>query len=162
MVPSGPLLDPLSLRTACLRDRADLVSMMKAFNTEDQIVIDENVLAHALQHLLGDRNLGRIWFIEGGRRCLGYAVLTFGFDLEFGGRDAFLTEFYLLPHERGRGAGRAALRAIEAEARTLGVRAIHLGVRPENARACRLYKKAGYETQPRDFLTKRLGTEERQ
>ncbi len=42
---------------------------------------------------------------------LGYFVLTWGFDLEWGGRDAFLTELYLRAEVRGGGRGRLFLDA---------------------------------------------------
>jgi hypothetical protein len=57
-----------------------------------------------------------------------------------------------------RGLGRRALAAIELEATTLGVHAIHLGVRPENARALALYRASGYQAPPRIIVSKRLAT----
>jgi ribosomal protein S18 acetylase RimI-like enzyme len=86
----------------------------------------------------------------------GYLALTWGFDLEWNGRDAFLTELYLLPAARGRGLGRRVLPLIEELARAQGARALHLMVRPENLAALQLYRGAGYSSPPRTFLTKDL------
>ena len=52
--------------------------------------------------------------------------------------------------------GREALALIEEEASALGVRAIHLMVRPENAPARALYQTSGYRSPPRLFLSKLL------
>ncbi len=47
------------------------------------------------------------------------------------------------------------LALLDGELRALGVRAVHLGVRPENP-AVRLYARAGFEASPRLFMTRRL------
>ena len=44
---------------------------------------------------------------------------------------------------------------LEIELRPLGVRALHLQVRPENP-ALRLYERAGFSRSPRLILTRRL------
>jgi ribosomal protein S18 acetylase RimI-like enzyme len=93
--------------------------------------------------------------IERERAAIGYAIVTFGYDLEFGGRDAFLTELWVDPVQRGRGAGGAALDLLGPELRALGVRALHLQVRPENP-ALRLYARHGFVASPRVTMTQRL------
>jgi len=153
---------PWQLRVAEPADATRLIPMMAAFNAAESIIVDDELLASALARLLRDHELGRVWFILGPsierHDVIGYAVLTFGYDLEFAGRDAFLTEIYVAPGARGGGYGRSALAAIEHAASALGVRAIHLMVRPENAIARSLYESSGYEAPPRILLSKRLGT----
>jgi len=80
---------------------------------------------------------------------------AFGYDLEFAGRDAWLTELWIDEHARNSGAGAAALALLDAELRPLGVRALHLQVRPENP-AVRLHARAGFAKSPRVILTRRL------
>lgn len=137
-------------------DAQSLLVMMKDFNAGEGIVVDDDALRPALHRLLADASLGRVWRIELGGETVGYAVVTFGYDLEFAGRDAFITELYLRPLARGRGIGRVALARIERAASDLGVRAIHLMVRPENRAAVALYASAGYASPPRTFLSKVL------
>lgn len=72
------------------------------------------------------------------------------------GRDAFLTELYLVPGARGRGLGSAALELAEVFARAHGARALHLMYRTENVVAGRLYLAHGYTSPPRVFLSKVL------
>ena len=99
-----------------------------------------------------------MWLIVEGGEVAGYAVLTFGYDLEFSGRDAFLTELFVRRELRGRGIGRRALAAVERQAVTLKARAVHLMVRPENSRAVTLYATAGYEA-PRRVMLSRIVAE---
>jgi ribosomal protein S18 acetylase RimI-like enzyme len=146
----------LTLRVAEARDMARLLEMMADFNAGERIVVDPVAVRVALGRLLDDPSLGRVWLVSVAGELVGYTVLTFGFDLEFAGRDAFITELYLLPSARGRGIGRDTMAAIEAAAAALDVKAIHLGVLPENTAARALYRRAGFEPPPRILLSKVL------
>jgi ribosomal protein S18 acetylase RimI-like enzyme len=83
-------------------------------------------------------------------------VLCFGWSLEWGGRDAFVDELYLEPDARGRGLGRAALRALVEEARAAGVVALHLEVDDTNTAGQALYRSEGFSGRARQLLTRRL------
>lgn len=149
-------VETVSLREATPDDEAQLLPSMQAFNRDEDIDVEPARLRDALRTLLSDASLGRVWFIDVAGQQVGYTVLTFGYDLEFAGRDAFITELYLVPEARGRGIGSRALIAIEDAARALDVHAIHLMVRPENEPAARLYRAHGYQSPPRVFLSHRL------
>jgi ribosomal protein S18 acetylase RimI-like enzyme len=143
------------LRQATLDDLAELLPRTRALNAHEAIAIDPQVLEAALDRLLRDPSLGAVWLIERGGAAVGYAIVTFGYDLEFGGRDAYLTELWIDPPARGDGAGSAALRLLDPELRAYGVRALHLQVRPDNP-AIRLYQRSGFEPSPRVTMTHRL------
>ena len=138
-----------------MREYDDFVFTASSSAFYEWIEIADPVLEAALRRLLADRGLGGCWLIERGGGPIGHAVVTFGYDLEYGGRDAYLTELWIDPAERGRGAGTAVIALLEGELRALDVRALHLGVRPDNP-AMRLYARAGFEAQPRVFMTRRL------
>jgi ribosomal protein S18 acetylase RimI-like enzyme len=145
----------VQLRLATPGDLDAILPRTRALNALEGIEIAEPLLEAALRKLLADPGLGGCWLVERGGAAVGYAIVTFGYDLEFGGRDAYLTELWIDPAERGRGTGAAALALLEGELRALDVRAVHLGVRPENP-AVRLYERAGFEASPRVFMTRRL------
>lgn len=145
----------VSLRPANLDDRAELLPRTLALNANEGIAIDPGTLEAALDRLLGDPGLGGVWMIERDGAVIGYAIVTFGYDLEFGGRDAYLTELWIDPPARGGGAGGEALRLLEPALRAADVQALHLGVRPENP-AIRLYERSGFVASPRVFMTRRL------
>ena len=44
--------------------------------------------------MLGDPRLGRLFAIDDDGSVVGYLVLTFGFSLEFGGRNAVVDELF--------------------------------------------------------------------
>lgn len=144
-----------SLRAATAADLPTLLPRTRALNAHEGIAIADDALETALSGLLTDRTVGGAWLINVDQRCVGYAIVTFGYDLEFAGRDAYLTELWVDAAERGQGAATAALALLEPELRSRGVHALHLQVRPENP-ALRLYERVGFVRSPRLILTRRL------
>jgi ribosomal protein S18 acetylase RimI-like enzyme len=151
----------LRLRRATPADLPSILPRTRALNAHEGIAIADDALEAALSALLLDAALGGVWLIERASNetsiaaPIGYAIVTFGYDLEFAGRDAWLTELWVDDDARNTGAGSAALEMLEIELRPLGVRALHLQVRPENP-ALRLYERAGFARSPRLILTRRL------
>ena len=149
----------LLVRQATEADLPRLLPMMLDFNRLEAIPWTFERGEKALRNLLGNNELGYVGLAEVDEATSGYFVLTFGYDLEWDGRDAFLTELYLRPEARGGGLGRLLLKAAEDTALSRGARALHLMVRPENAPALALYLKVGFREPPRRLLTKPLGGE---
>ena len=136
-------------------DDLDLVlPRTAALNAHENIPVEPGALRSALAKLLAEPELGCVFLVVDDHP-IGYAIVTYGYDLEFAGRDAYLTEIWIDEAARARGAGGAVLALLEPEMRARGVRALHLFVRPEN-RALHLYERAGYERIPRYFYTKKL------
>jgi ribosomal protein S18 acetylase RimI-like enzyme len=143
-------------RGAAGEDLPAVLEMMEDFNAAESIPFDRAVFQPRLERLGGDPALGRVLVFELDGATAGYAIVTWGYDLEYGGRDAFLTELFVRSDRRGRGIGKQALAAAEEAARAGGAHALHLLVRHENAEALRLYGAAGYRTEPRAVMTKDL------
>ena len=144
-----------TLRPATLADVEEILPRTCALNAHEGIVVGLPELRAALVRLLGDRSLGGVWLVEDAGTPIGHAVVTFGYDLEFAGRDAWLTEFWIDDSARGRGAGAVALELLDAELRAHDVAAYHLQVRSDNP-ALRLYERHGFSRIPRLLLTRRL------
>jgi GNAT superfamily N-acetyltransferase len=133
-----------------------LVELMREFYAIEHLEFDEGVARRALGQILRDRRLGVIHVIRVDDEAAGYFVLTFGFSLEFGGRDALLDEIYLRENFRGHGIGKASLELAEAVCREEGIRALHLEVDRVNRRAQGVYRQAGFRDHDRYLLTKWL------
>lgn len=127
---------------------------MTAFYAETGTPMDASLTRRAFTRLIEEDALGRVWLLEAGAEVAGYAVLTLGFSLEYGGRDAFLDDLYVSPGHRGRGLGRTALDAVVAECRLRGVRALHLEVARDNAPAHALYARFGFVSHDRTLMTR--------
>jgi ribosomal protein S18 acetylase RimI-like enzyme len=100
--------------------------------------------------------IGRVFLITMGGEITGYAVLTFGYSLEFRGRDAFVDELYLRDEYRGRGIGKRALEFLAGVCADNGVCAMRLEVERSNTRAQSVYRKFGFEDHDRYLMTKWL------
>ena len=145
-----------SLRIATGADADLLMQFMRELYAHDCLPFDEPAARQALEKILQDHSLGRVWFIQDGEQAIGYVVLTLGYSLEYHGRDAFIDEIYIRESHRGKGLGAQAIRLVEAACRTLEVRALHLEVERANTNAQAFYHKAGFEDHDRYLLTKRI------
>jgi GNAT superfamily N-acetyltransferase len=144
------------LREAAPADAETVLAFMRELNESQGYPFLEPAARGALLELLGSPALGRVWLVLADGFTVGYVVLTLGFSLEYGGRDAFVDELYVRRPHRGRGLGGAALAFVLGEARRLGVRAVHLEVERTNRSAERLYAALGFADNERRLLTRRL------
>jgi GNAT superfamily N-acetyltransferase len=116
---------------------------------------DEPRSVPAMRRLIADPSLGRAWLIEVDAQPAGYAVLTLGYSIEFGGVAAFVDEFFVSRRFRGRGVGTKTLELVSDEARKLDVAILLLEVTQSNERAKRLYHKAGFADRGHHLMTLR-------
>ncbi len=134
-----------------------IIELMREFYAIEHLEFDERAARHALGEILSDRRFGVIHLIRVNDEAVaGYLVITFGFSLEFRGRDAFIDELYLRENFRGRGIGKASLELADAVCRQEGISALHLEVDRVNTRAQGLYRQAGFRDHDRYLLTKWL------
>src|SRR5690606_22300613 len=155
--PSHVMPSDLSCRLASIADIPAVLDMMRDFNRGEGITIDTPRLRLATATLMADASLGVLPVFEADHRLAGYPVVTWGFDLEYAGRDAYLTELYLLPELRGRGLGADMLAHVVRLARSHHAHALHLGVKRDNAPALKLYQQAGFRDWTRRIMTLDLG-----
>lgn len=154
--PAAPAAPSCSLRPATVADVPVLLSMMQDFNRGESIAWDPADGEAPLRLLLGAPELGQVTLFQAAGTTVGYAIVSYGYDLEFGGRDAFLTEMYLTPAARGQGLGQKLLGELLVVTGAAAVQALHLQVRPDNIAAQRLYRAAGFAPTTRLFLSRRL------
>ena len=92
----------------------DLVlSLMREFYELEHLTFSDEPARAALRQILESHTYGSVALIHAGEELAGYLVLTFGFSLEFHGRDALLDELYVREAFRGRGAGTLSLAFVE-------------------------------------------------
>jgi ribosomal protein S18 acetylase RimI-like enzyme len=139
-------------------DATDVLALIAQLYADEAIVFRPEPMADALRKLLADSALGFVLVARdrSSRAIAGYGVATLGFDVEFAGHDAFITDLYVEEPARKRGLGRALLDAMIEALAARGVKAVHLMVRPENERARALYETLGFRAVPRILMTKNL------
>lgn len=131
-----------------------ILSLMQKLYLHDHIQYDENVARLTLVNLLKDNTKGKVWLIQYNEEAVGYCVLTFGYSLEFHGRDALMDELYISDDYRGKGIGQATIQFIEGVCKELKIDALHLHVGRTNSKAQTLYEKVGFRELDRNIMTK--------
>jgi GNAT superfamily N-acetyltransferase len=140
------------IRRAGPTDLDALLRLVAEFYAVDGHPHDEEVVRRALVPLLEDDRFGVVWLIgdedvgedagEDAGGPAGYAVVTWSYALESGGRDALLDEIYV--RGRGVGTGGQALDAILADCRRRGITKMFLETEAGNERGRTFYARHGF------------------
>jgi len=149
----------LSFKLATLADVETLLVMIREFYVHEELRFDETAARQALDGILNNEPFGRVFLIQRGEEIAGYTVLTFGYSLEFHGRDAFVDELFLHEKFRGQGISQRALEFLAGVCRENGVVALHLEVERKNLTAQAAYRKFGFADHDRYLMTKWLKIE---
>ncbi len=141
------------VRPAGTADVPALVALMADFYAESGYPLPTGPAARTFEQLLAAPAFGRVWLLEHEAQPAGYVVLTVGFSMEFGGLRGFVDDLFVRAPHRGRGLGAAALAEVRRACAELGVRALLVEVGPDNARAQRVYRRAGLDDSGRLLFT---------
>jgi ribosomal protein S18 acetylase RimI-like enzyme len=146
----------MDFRRATVADLDRLLVLQAAYYRDDGYVHHPEEARKAWAKLLGDASLGQVHVAESAPEVVGYVVITFGYSLEYLGRDAFVDELFVAEPFRGRGLGRRALEVAEAACREAGARAVHLEVEPDKDQTIELYRRRGFVDKRRRLMTRIL------
>ena len=115
------------------------------FSQESEFAPDDAKQARALEKILSDETVGRIYVAREEGKVVAMATLLYTISTAEGGMAALLEDVIVQPGRRGRGVGSALLRHLLAEARKQGARRVTLLTDAHNERAQRLYSKLGFK-----------------
>ena len=160
---------------ATLRDLPCVMRLMEAFHFFDHDgPFDFLEAEQTMRQLINQSELGRIWLIKANgdekeqsanglrdkQKVVGYVAVTFSLRVEARGRCAFVDELFVEEAYRGRGVGKGAIARLKQACRELGIIQLHLEVLADNPHAQRLYKREGFNLQPRSLMTVVLKNEQ--
>lgn len=137
-----------TIKIAGLRDLPAVTKLLREYFSHDRLPWNRHIKP-ALKLLLKGRRHGRVWLIRSDASLAGYLILTYGFDLEFGGRQAIITDLYVRPAFRRAGLGALAMAKAMEFCQRQGLRSIELQVERRNKRALRFYKSLGFKAHDR-------------
>ncbi|NNG02364.1 MAG: GNAT family N-acetyltransferase [Desulfobacteraceae bacterium] len=144
---------------ASIGDMDSLIHLMRQFYKESGFELNERLSRQAFDELIGNPALGGVWLMYENETRAGYIVLTYGFSMAYGGRDAYVEDLYVLPEFRDRGVGRCGIHTLFEACRAQGIRAVHVDVGTDNTPAIGLYTAFGFKKQGHLFLTCTLSDE---
>ncbi len=122
----------------------ELLPLVAAYHAFEEVETSAEQRRDSVGKLLNDKNLGEIWLVRKVDSLIGYIAICYSYSIEFGGRDAFVDEFYIEAAERGKGMGRKVLMEVSALLRERDIVALHLEVDRTNERAKSAYARAGF------------------
>ena len=149
----------ITFRPCGPKDHKVLLKLIVAYYRFDKIAYNMQSLSRGLDTLLRNLSLGQAWLMETHRKPVGYTLLTYNFDLEYGGVEGMLTEVYVEKPFRKRGVGTLALYEVEDFCRERGIRNVELQVLHRNKHAEKFYRKAGFHILPRTVMLMQVRSE---
>jgi GNAT superfamily N-acetyltransferase len=152
-----PTIKQIKIRLASSSDQVALLRLIEQYYEFDSLKFDAQTIKYALQRLLRSRTLGRVWVMETVQYELaGYAILTYNYDLEFGGIQAIITDFFIIEPYRRQGLGQRMIATMADFCRKSGIATIELQVTHGNQGARQFYESQGFETLDRLVMDLRL------
>lgn len=148
--------DDLQIIPATLNDIPALLTFMERFYAIDKYDFHRGRAEKSLIEFIPDERLGRIWMILAEQKQIGYIILAYNFCFEFGGRNAFVDEFYIEEQFRRKGFGRRVMDDISTEAKRMDIKALHLEVEHHNISAVELYRSLQFKDHHRILMTRTL------
>jgi GNAT superfamily N-acetyltransferase len=134
-----------------------VVALVQEFYEVDHHTFDRDRVVGALRPLLADDVLGQVWLVDDPERRVepgGYAVLTWGWSLESGGRECLLDEMYV--RSPGEGLGTKVLIELIEKASAAGAAAMFLETEAHNHRARVFYGKADFALEDSVWMSLKL------
>ena len=116
-----------------------MLTLVSEFCVTDQHTFDPDRVTRALVPLLEDDAHGVVYLADNEQ---GYVVITWGYSLESGGREALIDEIYL--RRRGEGRGGKVMDALFDDMAARGVVKMFLETETHNRRARRFYARQGF------------------
>lgn len=142
-------------RIAVLSDHDELVELMLAFSLEVGAPLSREHISAALVPLLQQSALGEV-LVAQEAVLIGYLVLSWGWGIESGGREALIDEVFVAPGARAIGIASKLVSEALNEARARGTKAVFLETEDQNPRSRTLYERLGFEVEPSVWMRRKL------
>ena len=134
-------------------DLAALIDLGERYCVADGAQRDSDRAEAAFTPLLVDDRHGVVLVVEVDERVIGYAVLTWGWSIEAGGREALIDEMYV--DRPGRGYGSLLIEAVMDSAAAAGAARVFLETESANAEARTFWLTRGFELEDSIWLQRR-------
>jgi GNAT superfamily N-acetyltransferase len=139
----------MELGAAGSADLPRLVELLAVlFRDEAEFAPEPEKQRRALEMILADPRLGRVFVAREGGRVVAMASLLYTVSTAEGGRAALFEDLVVAPEARGKGVGPALLKFVIDRAREEGLLRLTLLTDRDNQRAQALYRNCGFVDSP--------------
>jgi ribosomal protein S18 acetylase RimI-like enzyme len=150
----------IGLERATKKDLEEILEFMRSYYAYEGLGFNMRQSKEVVLDLLSNDNYGFIDLIlvdghvDG--HMVGYICITFGYSLEYLGRDCIIDEIYIVSDYQRIGIGSTVLKMVERQLSERGFKAVHLEVFAKNRPARGFFVKNGYTIHPSSFMSKIL------
>jgi GNAT superfamily N-acetyltransferase len=149
-------LSALSIRRGTRRDVPVIVGLIRGLAEYERLAHEMVATASQIRrHGFGRRRYFETLICRRGRTPVGFALYFFTYSTFLGRPTLYLEDLFVLPEERGRGAGRALLGELARIATRRGCGRMEWAVLDWNTPSIRFYKRLGARLR-RDWILTRL------
>ena len=150
---------PLTIRRGTARDVPVILELIRGLARYERLLHQVEATAERVRrHGFGRRRYFETLICRRGRRPVGFALYFFTYSTFLGRPSLYLEDLFVLPEERGRGAGQALLQALARIAVGRGCGRMEWTVLDWNRPAIRFYKRLGAGLRKEWILTRLTGT----
>jgi GNAT superfamily N-acetyltransferase len=148
----------LRVRRGTVRDIPTILSLIRGLAEYERLRHEAQATGAALRrHGFGRRPYFQTLICTRGRTAVGFALYFFTYSTFMARPSLYLEDLFVLPEERGRGAGRALLRALAKIAVRRGCGRMEWTVLDWNAPAIGFYEGLGAQLKREWILTRLTG-----
>ena len=134
---------------ATMKELPQMVELLGLlFAQEAEFQPDAGKQKRALEAILANPAIGKLFVAREGRRVIAMASLLYTVSTAEGGKAALFEDLVVHPDERKRGIGESLLKYVVEQARADGVLRITLLTDMQNERAQAMYRRAGFVGSP--------------
>ncbi|HSJ26999.1 MAG TPA: GNAT family N-acetyltransferase [Acidimicrobiia bacterium] len=144
----------MEIRDARPEDFDGIVPLIRAFYELDRHPFDPDLVESGLRPLLDGTAPGFVLVADDDGELLAYAVVTWGWAIESGGRDALLDEIYV--SDRSRGIGAEMMYRLMERSRDAGCRRMFLETESHNRQARIFYTRHGFDIDDSVWMSRDL------
>lgn len=136
-----------SIRMFELKDKSEILSMMKIFYSSDAVFTSgsDEIFEIDFENCLNENPYLEGYVFASNEKILGYAMLAKSFSTEFGKQCIWLEDLYLKSEFRGQGIIPKFIKYLEEKYKECIFR---LEVENENTHAVYVYEKSGFSSLP--------------
>jgi GNAT superfamily N-acetyltransferase len=148
----------LSIRRGTRRDVPVILRLIRGLAEYERLAHEAVATTSQIRrHGFGPRRYFETLICRRGREPIGFALYFFTYSTFLGRPTLYLEDLFVLPEERGRGAGRALLGELARIARRRGCGRMEWAVLDWNTPSIRFYRKLGATLRKEWILTRLTG-----
>jgi GNAT superfamily N-acetyltransferase len=149
----------LVIRAGTARDVPTILALIRGLAEYERLAHQmEATPARVRAHGFGSRRYFQTLICRRGGRPVGFALYFFTYSTFLARPSLYLEDLFVLPEERGTGAGKALLRALARIAVRRGCGRMEWAVLDWNRPAIRFYRRLGAQLRRQWILTRLTGT----